>query len=74
MIRVIAEQRTGAVLADHIFEEGYKGTHVILSVEEYNTLIRQINLIKLAIGPIIPNDGVKDKLFMHNSQVIDDRT
>ena len=38
------------------------GDRVILSTTTYNQLVRSINLLISAIIPLLPDDGIKDKL------------
>lgn len=53
-----------------ITEDG-NGGHLLLTVEDYNSIVRQLNLIKLVIGPLIPQDGASEKLRTTNNLVVE---
>lgn len=53
------------------FQDDDDGEHLLLTVDEYNSIVRQLNLIKLAIGPLIPEDGVSEKLRTTNNLVVE---
>ena len=38
--------------------------YVLLSKSDFNQMVRRMNLLQLAILPLMPDDGIKDKLAM----------
>lgn len=48
--------------------------HVIPTVDEYNKLIRQINILKLLVLELIPRErqhGLVDKLLKTNTEILE---
>lgn len=52
------------------------GEHIILSITDYNKMVRQLNLLKLLMKEALPqsardNNPVYDKLFSTNNEVVE---
>lgn len=52
------------------------GSYIILTVEDYNSIVRQLNLLKLLMKEALPlsaraNNPIYDKLFSTNNEVVE---
>lgn len=61
---------------EYDFYEERTGKHIVLSVDDYNKIIRQLNLLKLLIKEALPleareNNAIYDKLFSTNNEVVE---
>ena len=65
MLRVTYNDCTGEV------KEDFQGTHVILSIEEYNKIVRQLNILTIFVSEIQPKDNKIAVLMKHSLQVIE---
>lgn len=64
-----------------VYESGvlyveHTGNHIILSVADYNSIVRQLNLLKLLMREALPqsardNNPIYDKLFSTNNEVVE---
>lgn len=60
---------------DDFYEED-RGKHILLSVKDYNSIVRQLNLLKLLMKETLPlearaNNPIYDKLFSTNNEVVE---
>lgn len=52
-------------------KEDFTGTYILLSIEEYNKIVRQLNILTIFVSEIQPKDNKLNVLMKHSLQAIE---
>lgn len=52
-------------------KEDWQGIYILLSVEDYNKIVRQLNILTIFVSEIQPKDNKLNVLMKHSLKVIE---
>lgn len=69
-------RRVTILETDLVVEDIFSGEYILVTVKSYNSIVRQLNLLKLLIKEALPleareNNPIYDKLFSTNNEVVE---